>query len=96
MKTNLPQPLVDSLQKDQVVLFIGAGMSIQASLPTWKKLVIDILSEKKAYIDKASGYIQAVCDDIITPLEALDKIEGYRKDVYSFLENSSLSKYLSA
>ncbi|ELV8723684.1 hypothetical protein QNE44_003838, partial [Vibrio harveyi] len=40
---DIPKALQDSIQNEQLVIFIGAGLSIGSGLPSWDKIVKDIL-----------------------------------------------------
>jgi hypothetical protein len=41
---NIPPFLIDAIAKGKCVVFVGAGLSVQAGLPTWKQLIRDMLA----------------------------------------------------
>ena len=42
---NIPKPLIEKINKNQIVIFVGAGLSMGSGLPSWKQLIINILEE---------------------------------------------------
>ncbi|MFP7609143.1 SIR2 family protein [Serratia quinivorans] len=103
MDFSIPQQLKDAIKEKNLVLFIGAGFSRNCGFPDWKDIVIEILEENKKYIEKASSFISALNDDVLTPLEALDKVKGEKKIILNGFEqilkgkknNSDIHKALS-
>lgn len=88
MDVVIPQPLVDAINENKVIFFLGAGSSMNAGLPSWSNIVRDVLISKKDYIDKASSYLAALDDGILSPAEVLDKIESSKKYIYPIFESS--------
>ena len=91
MTFEIPYELQQAVSQKKLVVFTGAGVSIKEGLPSWKDLVLKILEEKNDFIEKSSFYADAVREDVLTPLEALDKIEDNKKHVFSVLEESVTS-----
>ncbi len=79
MKLNIPGELRDAIEKENLVVFVGAGLSINSGFPNWNNIVLDLLLENKEYINKAEDLYNALKADIITPLDVLDKIETDKK-----------------
>ncbi len=44
----IPQALIDALKGNNCALFVGAGLSVGAGLPTWKGLLTTLIQEVKA------------------------------------------------
>ncbi len=81
----IPQNLEQAIIENKIILFIGAGLSKSVGLPSWKEIVIETL--KNPSIDKGPSFITAINDEILTPLEALDKIEGVaKKEIFATFE----------
>nr|VFJ47553.1 MAG: NB-ARC domain-containing protein [Candidatus Kentron sp. FM]VFJ55891.1 MAG: NB-ARC domain-containing protein [Candidatus Kentron sp. FM]VFK10686.1 MAG: NB-ARC domain-containing protein [Candidatus Kentron sp. FM] len=91
MTVDVPYELKESIKNGKLVIFTGAGISMKEGLPSWKDIVLKVLSEKKGYIEKASSYASALKDGILSPLEVLDKIEGEKKHIFDVFEGA-LSK----
>ncbi|QXP58567.1 SIR2 family protein [Olleya sp. HaHaR_3_96] len=61
------------------MIFAGAGLSMNAGLPSWTDLIINILEEIKEKEPKSDGYKDAIKGDIMTPLDVLNKIEHHKE-----------------
>lgn len=84
---DIPKALQDSIQNEQLIIFIGAGLSIGSGLPSWGKIVEDILRYNEQYVDNAQAYIMALDTGIMSPLEVLDKLSEHKKIIYKSFEN---------
>lgn len=83
---NIPANLISKAQSEKLVIFVGAGLSMNCDLPSWKNLTIDILKNLKDYEPKAEKYIEAMNDDILSPVEVLDKIDHLKSHSIEILE----------
>jgi len=84
---NIPQSLLEQIRKKNLVIFAGAGLSVNAGLPNWSELTETILDRLGSKEPKADKYRQALRDEILTPLEILGKIENLKEHaVESFHE----------
>ncbi|MGE4402895.1 MAG: SIR2 family protein [Desulfobulbus sp.] len=86
MSISIPHELKDAIKNNKLVIFTGAGASIKEGLPSWKEIVLMILEEKKEAINKSSAYASALSDDILTPIEVLDKIYDSKKYIFEIFE----------
>lgn len=84
----IPHNLKLAAQKNQLIIFVGAGISRGEGLPTWSEIVKKTLSDPA--VRKGRSYIAALDDEILTPLEALDKIKGENvREVYKHFETET-------
>jgi hypothetical protein len=91
MEFEIPHNLKEAVKDNKLVIFIGAGVSRSAGLPLWKDIVLKTL-ENPAIL-KGESYIRAIQDDILTPLEALDKIKITNiREVYKTFEHETAKK----
>ncbi|PKF58038.1 hypothetical protein CW748_04335, partial [Alteromonadales bacterium alter-6D02] len=86
MYPEVPGELRDAIENDKLVVFVGAGLSINSGLPGWGQIVSELLQENKDYINKADAFRAALESGIMSPLDILDKIEDSRKTVFSAFE----------
>ncbi len=87
-KYGIPHNLKTAIKNKQLVIFIGAGVSRAAGLPSWYEIVKKTLADPA--IRKGKSFITALDDEVITPLEALDKIkEENIREVYKHFENET-------
>ncbi len=86
MKFEISSYLRDAIKNDQLVIFIGAGLSVSNDMPDWHSLVKGLLENEGEYIEKSSAYLNALEDSILEPLEVLDKIEKDKKKIYDYFE----------
>lgn len=71
--------LKEAIKNRKLILFIGAGISKRCTLPLWGEVVEKILQREE--IEKRLSYLDALKDEILSPLEILDKLEGkYKKN----------------
>lgn len=90
----IPHNLKEAIRDKKILVFIGAGVSKAVGLPLWKDIVIKTLKDPS--IAKGEKFISAIEDELLTPLEVLDKIqESNRKEVYKHFEEetSKLAKH---
>jgi NAD-dependent SIR2 family protein deacetylase len=83
---NIPKSLIEKINKNQIVIFAGAGLSMNAGLPSWKELIINILEEISDKEPKSEKYKIALNDEIMTPLDVLNKIEIHKEYAIEALE----------
>ncbi|MDD3481315.1 SIR2 family protein [Azovibrio restrictus] len=87
-QTSIPHDLQTAIHENKLLIFIGAGLSKFSGIPLWKDIVIKTLQNPS--IEKREGYINAIESDVLTPLEALDKIKTkHRKEIYTTFENET-------
>jgi len=88
---SIPHSLQTAILNKRVLLFIGAGISKQVGLPLWNEIVIKTL--RNPSVNGGEHYIGAIENDVITPLEALDKIKDKsKKEIYSTFEAETSQK----
>ncbi|AKG68237.1 hypothetical protein WN53_03320 [Serratia fonticola] len=85
-KDLIPEFLKNSINEKKLVIFVGAGLSRSAGLPDWKKITMEILAENIKTISKATGFYSALENDVMTPLEVLDKIQNDKKIILEGFE----------
>lgn len=88
MKFEIPYNLQKAIKENKLLIFVGAGISRVAGLPLWKDIVITTL--KDPAITKGGSFISALEAEIITPLEALDKIKQANcREIYRHFEGET-------
>lgn len=70
----IPKALIERIEKKQVVVFVGAGVSMNAGLPSWGGLIEAILDGIGEREPKRDKYKTGLKDEILTPLDVLTKI----------------------
>lgn len=83
---NVPKSLIEKISKNKVVIFVGAGLSMQAGLPSWSRLIeviLDGIGDKEPKKDK---FKDALVDEILSPLEVLTKIESHKEFAIEYLD----------
>lgn len=83
---DIPKSLIEKMNKNQLVVFAGAGLSMNAGLPSWIELIKNILDELNDKEPKSEKYKEALKDDIMTPLDVLNKIEHHKEFAIEALE----------
>ncbi|KGR77691.1 SIR2 family protein [Ureibacillus sinduriensis] len=84
--------LINAIQNDNLLVFVGAGLSKNYEFPSWKELVLDILNELSIDDNKYEGLKNVLEENIFSEIEILDKLlimnPGNRGRVYEVLESS--------
>jgi len=78
--------LIKKISQNNVVIFVGAGLSVKAGLPNWTALVENVLDGISAKESKSQKFKEALNDELFSPLEVLNKISKYREDVIEILD----------
>ena len=82
----IPKSLIEKMNKNQLVIFTGAGLSMNAGLPSWVELINSILDNLNEKEPKSVKYKAALKDEIMTPLDVLNKIEYHKEFAIEALE----------
>lgn len=82
----IPKILIDKIQKKNIVLFVGAGLSTNVGLPNWKNLLIEILKSLIDREEKAEGFITSLESNLFEPIDILNKIEHLKSFVIEDFE----------
>ena len=83
----VPTALVDAANEQKLVLFLGAGVSAGAGMPTWNNIVCDLLNEKADHIKNAKLLLANLEAKLLSPLEILDKLIDYKSLIYGHFES---------
>lgn len=82
----IPSSLISKAKEDKLVIFVGAGLSMSCGLPNWNQLTIEILEGLREYDDKCDKYINAINDEIMSPVDVLQKIDTLKVNAIEILE----------
>lgn len=90
----IPNDLKKAIQSNKLIIFLGAGISINEGLPSWKNIILNLLNNEDCDIEKAKNYYDALNTDIMEPLEVLEKIKNHKKYILnSFEKDLKLDNY---
>ncbi|QGQ95825.1 hypothetical protein EHS13_13535 [Paenibacillus psychroresistens] len=82
------QQIIDAIQKDKLVLFIGSGFSKSLGLPDWNGLVraflIELLNEDSSYQILLDGLESK---KFFTEIEILEKIKDHKQLIYRIMDD---------
>ncbi|TDN79364.1 NB-ARC domain-containing protein [Salegentibacter sp. 24] len=82
----IPEKLIQKIKQNNLVVFVGAGLSTKMGYPNWNSLIIDILGGISDKEEKSDKYIQALKDKILEPIEVLTKISEHKTASIEILE----------
>ena len=82
----IPKKIQDAIAHSKLVVFVGSGLSTKFNLPSWTKLVEDVINE----IDKESfkTLIPVLQNGIMTPIEILEKIKTEHNVIIKYIKNN--------
>ena len=92
MTEEIKKDLIKRIAQKNIVLFVGAGLSVNAGMPNWNQLIDKILDGLSTKESKSQKYKQALKDELFTPLDLLNKISHLRVEAIEILE-SEIRKY---
>ncbi|NII83174.1 SIR2 family protein [Pedobacter sp. SG908] len=75
MTLSIPEHLQKKIQQNNLVIFVGAGISMHAGLPNWNTLLEKILDGLGSKEPKAEKYKGALKDELFSAIEILGKLE---------------------
>lgn len=78
--------IIDAINKNKLILFVGAGLSAPLGFPNWNGLVTKILNSLSVDDDKYQILIKGLESGMFDTLEILDKIKDKTKEVYEVLD----------
>ena len=82
---NIPKNVQEAIKLNNLVIFVGSGLSLKFKLPSWNTMVEHIITESQ---DKKHKSLTAILQDgVFSPLEVLDKLEN---------EHNSIKKYIKS
>ena len=89
---SIPNSLSEKIQKENIAIFIGAGLSVAAGLPDWKSLTIAILEGLKDREPRANGFVDALNNNLFEPIDILNKIQPLKSFAIELFEKE-IRKY---
>ncbi|MGN8257733.1 SIR2 family protein [Pseudomonas sp. SMSB3] len=90
MNYQIPWKLQEAVRNNKLVLFIGAGASRSAGLPSWIEIVKKVLS--RPGITKSQAYLQALEAEVVEPLFILDALKPlHQKEIYETFEEHTIN-----
>jgi NAD-dependent SIR2 family protein deacetylase len=81
----------EAIQHNKLVLFVGSGVSTKIDLPTWGKLVNDIIHDLDS--PKYKPLLPVLEGDLMTPMEVIDKLVDEHTEIKRYIKkNFSVNK----
>lgn len=82
----IEQKIKDAILQNNLVIFAGSGLSSNFNLPSWKKLVEEVINE----IDKKefNTLLPVMEMGVMQPIEVLEKIKSEHTTVKSYIKNN--------
>lgn len=88
---DIPSELREAAANGTLAIFVGAGVSAASGLPDWKGLVKKVLSALNGKIRGADLLAQNIDEELMSPLEVLDRISSERATVYDVVNRELTS-----
>lgn len=80
--TKIPYELEEAYSNDKLVIFAGAGLSMQFGFPDWKDLVKNILKRPSLKDCNFQGMNEGLDAGWIKPIAALDTLISHKTEIY--------------
>lgn len=78
--------ILKAIKNNNLVLFIGSGLSRSLGFPDWKGLVEEILRELAKEDPKYNDMIEILNNNFFNEIEILEKIKGKKSEIYGVLD----------
>lgn len=81
----IPKKIKEAIKNNKLVIFAGSGMSLNFDLPNWSNLVKEIISDLN--ITKYGSLITLMDDDLMTPMEVLEKLNPEHNEIKKYIKS---------
>lgn len=77
--------IIEAIQNDSLVIFVGSGLSKRFGLPDWKELVHEVINniDKKEHIP----LIQIMESGLMKPIQILEVIKNEHNEIHRYIKN---------
>lgn len=84
--SNIPFKIQEAIQNNNLVIFVGSGLSLRFNLPNWGKLVSDIITR----IDKEefNVFLPVLKIGAMKPIEVLDKLHSEHNEIRKYIKDN--------
>lgn len=79
MINNIPVRLKKAIEDNNLVIFAGAGTSLKFNLPTWKQLVIDVITGSGK--TEFQNFISLIETGVMSPIQVLEYLKGEHVEI---------------
>lgn len=82
----IPSEIQAAIDKNELVIFAGSGLSKRFNLPTWSRLTEDIINNinEKKYLE----LIPTLNSGVFSPIEILDRLRTEHSKVSAYIKNN--------
>jgi len=88
----VPSALNQAVKDDNLVIFVGAGASMNSGLPSWNKLIENTLKDNSSEITNTDFYLQGLSLGALNPIDLLDMIKEHKKIILTSFEKQMLEE----
>ncbi|MBL0237551.1 MAG: SIR2 family protein [Saprospiraceae bacterium] len=81
---NLPTEIKEAINRNNLVVFVGSGLSSKFGLPTWKNLAKDIITDIND--KKFNDLLPLLESGLFSPIEVLDKIQEEHTKIRTYIK----------
>jgi hypothetical protein len=84
MNFPIPNEIKDAIKSNRLVIFAGAGVSKRFNLPSWKKLVVDVIENigNKDF----ETLLPVLESNVLSPIKVLDTLIGDKYTIAQYIE----------
>ncbi|WP_341280195.1 SIR2 family protein [Paenibacillus sp. FSL H8-0537] len=82
---NINPQIIDAIQKNKLVFFIGSGFSKPLGFPNWSELIVEFLKDLSQYDPKYNQMIEVLKNKFFTEIEVLEKIKDKKREIFGVL-----------
>ena len=76
---DIPKNIQSAIQENKLVIFAGSGLSSKFKLPSWKRLVEDVIESLDN--DNYKSFIPLLENNLMSPVEVLEKLKAMEAQI---------------
>lgn len=83
---DIPKNIQSAIQENKLVIFAGSGLSSKFKLPSWKRLVEDVIESLDN--DNYKSFIPLLENNLMSPVEVLEKLKKEHNQIIKYIKNN--------
>ncbi len=83
---HLPQLIKNAIATNNLVVFAGSGLSTKFGLPTWSKMIIDVI--ERINDEKYHPFIDLLNSNTMTPIQVLELLKDHHNDFGRYIKDN--------
>lgn len=79
----IPHTIKEAIKNNRLVIFVGSGLSSKFNLPSWAKLVEEVINNSN--IESYKSFLPLLESGLMKPIEILDKLNSEHNEIKRYI-----------